>query len=406
MIAWLRTLWAAARDEAALIARERSILLVLVAVPLLYPAIVGWLYRAEDVRERPALLLDLDGSALSRRLALRLDATPGVAITGRPATLDEGVAALRDGQAELLLVVPADLSRRVRRGEPARLAVWAGGANLYTWGIAYPDVVAVVGALDAELAARAFMAHGLPPAAAAARAAPIATGDRNLFHPTGGYGRYFALGIMLIVVQQAVVVSMAFSAGVRRELGLDRAGRWPVAVGLGRALAHAPFWLGGVAFILGAVVPLMGWSGPSAAAMAVPFLGLVAVLVPVALSIATVVRDRLAAFQLLMFFSAPLFVASGFTWPASQLPASVRLVTAVFPATPALRALRVLSMKSSSLADVGPELLWLAVQLAAALLVAAVVVHRSWRRLPGFPWGLGPARPAPTPVTPSPEVQP
>jgi len=406
MTAWLRTLWAAAKDEAALVFRERSILLVLLAVPLLYPAIVSWIYRAEDVRERPALLLDLDGSALSRELALRIEATQGVSIAGRPASLDEGLAALRAGEAELLLVVPEDLSKRVKRGEPARLAVWAGGANLYVWGIAYPDVVAAAGSLDAELLARSLMARGLPPAAAAARAAPVATGDRNLFHPTGGYGRYFALGILLIVIQQAVVVSMAFSAGVRRELGLDAPARWPVAVGLGRALAHAPFWLGGVAFILGVVAPHMGWSGPSAAAMAVPFLGLVAVLVPVALSIATLVRDRLAAFQLLMFFSAPLFVASGFTWPASQLPASVRVVTAVFPATPALRALRVLATKSASLADVGPELLWLGAQLVVALAIAAVVVHRSWRRLPGFPWGPGPARPASAPTTPSAEVRP
>lgn len=406
MIAWLRTLWSAARDEAALVARERSILLVLVAVPLLYPAIVAWLYRAEEARERPALLLDLDGSALSRDLALRIDATPGVAVTGRPATLDEGLAALRAGEAELLLVVPEDLSRRVKRGEPARLAVWSGGANLYVWGVAYPDVVAAVGALDADLLARTLMARGLPPAAAAARSAPIATGDRNLYHPTGGYGRYFALGVMLIVIQQAVVVSMAFSAGVRRERGVEAPCRWPVAVGLGRALAHAPFWLGGVAFILGAVAPAMGWSGASTAALAVPFLGLVAVLVPVALSIATLVRDRLAAFQLLMFFSAPLFVASGFTWPASQLPASVRAVTALFPATPALRALRVLSMKSSSLADVGPELLWLGAQLAVALAVAAVVVHRAWRRLPGYLRIARPAAPTPVHAPSSAEVHP
>jgi ABC-2 type transport system permease protein len=123
----------------------------------------------------------------------------------------------------------------------------------------------------------------------------------------------------------------------------------------------------------------------------------------VALSIATLVRDRLAAFQLLMFFSAPLFVASGFTWPASQLPASVRAVTALFPATPALRALRVLSMKPAGLAAVAPELLWLGLQLVAALAIAAVVVHRSWRRLPGFPWGL---RQAAAPAPASPEVLP
>jgi len=60
-------------------------------------------------------------------------------------------------------------------------------------------------------------------------------------------------------------------------------------------------------------------------------------------------------------------------------------------------------MKPAGLSAVAPELLWLRLQLLAALLVAAVVVHRSWRRLPGFPWGL---RTAAAPAPPSTEVLP
>jgi ABC-2 type transport system permease protein len=105
-----------------------------------------------------------------------------------------------------------------------------------------------------------------------------------------------------------------------------------------------------------------------------------AAVVPVSVAVASLVPDRMSAFQILMFFSAPLFLASGFTWPASQMPAAVRAVMAVFPATPALRALRVLSMKSGELSAVAPELRWLAVQAVAFTALAAVVVLRPWRR--------------------------
>lgn len=88
----------------------------------------------------------------------------------------------------------------------------------------------------------------------------------------------------------------------------------------------------------------------------------------------------MSAFQIVMFFSAPLFVASGFTWPAGQLPMLAEVVTWAFPATPALRALRVLSMKSGNLRVVAPELLWLAAQAVFYAAAAALLITRPWQR--------------------------
>ncbi|ABC80961.1 ABC transporter permease [Anaeromyxobacter dehalogenans] len=377
--AWQDVLRASAREERGRIFRERSILLVLVAIPLLYPVIVAYLYHAEDARDRPALLLDLDGSALSRRVALELEATPELRVARRVASLDDGMAALRRDEAELLVVVPPDFSRRLKRGEQAQLAVWAGGANMYTWAIAYPAAVTVAGATGARVRAAAFLAKGMPPAVARARAAPIATGDRLLYHPTGSYGRYLAAGIFLVVLQQLVVVSLAFSAGARLEAGLPPAGREPLPLArlLGMAAAHAPFWLAGVVFIGLVLMPAMGWAGPSVLATATLLLAFAVVMVPVAIGLASLARDRMGTFQLLMFFSVPLFLASGFTWPPGQLPRAVELATAVFPATPALRALRVLVMKTGDLGAVAPQLAWLGALLVLHSAVAALVVHRA-----------------------------
>lgn len=388
MKAWLASFRLGLREELRLVfggrtRRERSgILTVLLAIPLLYPAVVAYLYHGEEARERPALVLDLDGSALSRRLALELEATPEIHLAGRPAGLEDGVAALRRGEAELLVVIPEDLSRQVKRGQRAQLAVWSTGGNVYTWSVAYPAAAAVVGAMDGELAARSFLSAGLPPEAARRRAAPIATGDWRLFHPTGSYGRYLAVGVLLIVIEQLVVVSLAFSAGVRRERGLPvGAAPHPLAHLSGMAAAHAPFWLGGSLFISCVLLPWMGWSGPSAAATAALFILFTAALAPVAVAVASLVPDRMSAFQTLMFFSVPLFVASGFTWPATQLPRAVEAATWIFPATPALRALRILSMKTGDLRAIAPELLWLLVQGLAYAALAAGLILRPWRRL-------------------------
>ena len=363
---WLRSLHQGLTEEWTILfgghARmERSgVLTVLLVIPLLYPTVVAYLYHAEDAQERPALLLDLDGSALSRRLTLDLEAAPELRFVGRTASLDEGQAALGRGEAELLVIIPDDLSRKVKRGERAQVAFWSPGGNVYTWSLAFTAASNVVATENAALAAGRFMRMGMPPAVARSRAAPIATGERRLFHPSAGYGRYLAVGVLLVVLQQLVLISLAFSAGVRRERGVPvGAPPHPLAHVSGMSLAHLPFWLGGAAFIGLVILPWMGWAGPSVLATSALLFLFVAVMGPMAVIMASLVPDRMSAFQILMFLSVPLFVASGFTWPAAQLPRAVELLTYAFPVTPALRAMRILSMKSGDLRAVLPELAWM-----------------------------------------------
>ncbi|MFO0581357.1 MAG: ABC transporter permease [Anaeromyxobacter sp.] len=367
------------RTERALLRRERSLLLVLLAIPLLYPVLVGWVYSPGPVRERPALLVDLDGSALSRRLALDLEASPDLAIVGRPSSLEEGVRALRRDEAEVLVVLPADLSAKVKRGEPAQVAAWTGGANLFTWGAAYPAVVASVTAENRALLAHTLSAAGLPPEAAARRAAPVAIGERLLANPAMTYGRYVVPGVLLVVLQQAILISLAFSAGLRREAGLPfgpgpRPGAWLA----GLALTHAPFWLGGVAFSTLGLLPFMGWAAPNPWAATGVFVAFALAQVPMGLLVAPLARTRMDAFALLAFLSAALFATSGFTWPAGELPLAVRAVVAVFPATSALRALRIVQA-GGALRDVALHLAWLAGLAGAwsAALAAALRVRGS-----------------------------
>jgi ABC-2 type transport system permease protein len=169
----------------------------------------------------------------------------------------------------------------------------------------------------------------------------------------------------------------------------------PLAHLAGMAAAHAPFWVGGLILVSLGVLPWMGWSGPSPLATAALFTLFVAALAPVAVAVASLVPDRMSAFQVVMFFSAPLFVASGFTWPAGQLPLAVDVATWAFPATPALRALRVLSMKTGDLRVVAPELRWLAAQAVLYAAAAALLVLRPWRRPAKSSAPLAPSVPVP-----------
>ena len=79
----------------------RATLLVMLGLPIFYPVVMSWLYAGNVAIERPTLVVDEDRSALSRQIQFRLDATQEIRVIGNPSTVDEGLDAVRRGDAEM-----------------------------------------------------------------------------------------------------------------------------------------------------------------------------------------------------------------------------------------------------------------------------------------------------------------
>jgi ABC-2 type transport system permease protein len=378
MLSVLRALGSGIGREWRLIRRHPSVLVVLLGLPVIYPVVVSALYARNQADERPALWVDADNSAASRALARDVDATQMIEIVGRPATLADGFAALRGQDVEMLIYVPDGFSRRLKRGEQAHLQVWASSVNVYTYGLSYPALYDVVLAHNGDLARRFLAAKGVAPEVARNRVPAVVASDRLLFQPTGAYGPFLVPGILLVVAQQVVLISLAFSIGWQRqeEGPPDDARRLPFLELVGRGLGHFSFYLLGNAFMVFAIPPLFGWSMQSAGWVFAIFAALALGTLPAALLVANLTRDRFIAFQLMMFFSAPLFLMSGFSFPLSQMPTYVQALAWLFPITPALEALRALSVKGTApAAALGPTLGTMSVQLCLWTLAALSSVY-------------------------------
>jgi ABC-2 type transport system permease protein len=375
----LRTAW---REPIDVVRRDRAVLLVLVAVPVLYPVVVSWLYAANQPVERPAIVVDADGSSLSRRLAFDLDATPEVRVVGHASSLEAGWDALVRRKAELVLYVPSDFSARVKRGEQADVKLWVNAANVLTYGVSYPAAATLVADWNQRLGAAWLERRGVAPQVAADRVMPIRAETRYLFRPLLGYGEFLVPGVLLLAVQQMVLIGLALSAGLARETRTapDDARRWPLAWVTGKGLGQAVFVVLGVAFIVGVVAPVFGWRFVVPASVAALFLLFALATLPMAVFAAELVEDRYASLQTLMFLTVPVLMMSGFAWPLAAMPAWVRAVSSMFPATFALRALRVLGSRTGSLGGVRGELVGMLV-CAATWAIAAVLAarFRRWR---------------------------
>jgi ABC-2 type transport system permease protein len=362
------------RDEwTRVLTRAPSVVVILVGLPLFYPLVLSWLYSADSVVERPVAVVDDDRSALSRRIAFDLDATPEAAVVLRPATLDDALRDLEEHRVEMVVWLPPDLSARIAHREQADVRVWVGAANVLTYGIGYPGIVNVVSNLNAEIGRDRLVVAGVAPQAAANRVLPVRTDTRIAFHPTLSYGSFLVPGILLLVVQQLMLIGLALSAGYQREKGnaSEGASERPWAWLWGKLAGQAAVHVAGMLFILLVVAPAFGWPFRSTRSVLALFGLFMVATAPMAVLFARFVPDRQAAFQVLMYLTVPLLMASGFAWPRDQMPTWIRDVSSIFPATPALQALRSISMRTGDLGVVRPQLELLGWQAAGWTLLAA-----------------------------------
>ncbi len=372
----LRFIGAVIRAEWHFMFREPTVLLILVIIPLFYAFLISTLYMRNQPVERPMLLIDMDNSELSRRLSTYLEATQDLAVAGRPATVDEGFALMKRSEAELMVLIPPDFSTDIKRGDQATLKLWVNSANILTYGFSYPAVANTVATLNAELTTRYFLSRGVPRPIAVEKASPLRTDERVLFAPTLLYGSFLITGIFLIIIQQVILLSLASSVGIRRERDLRATpAPYPFTDLEARFFAHSGFYVAAIAFFILVIFPLFGWPVRDPGAMILLFAAFSVALAPAAIAIAAFMPDRTASFQILMFVSTPLYLVSGFTWPLDQMPGWVQAFAALFPSTPALLALRVLSVKGGGIAAVTPYLLWMA-GLFLLYLAGAVTVIR------------------------------
>ena len=112
------------------ITHEQEVLSLLVLASVFYSLFYPTPYLRQMLRDEPVLVVDRDHTRLSRRFARWLDATEGVAVTGRTADLEAAQAAVRAGTVGGVVLIPEDFEGHVLRREPTVLTTYADGSYL------------------------------------------------------------------------------------------------------------------------------------------------------------------------------------------------------------------------------------------------------------------------------------
>lgn len=357
------------RKELRQIVRDRRTLTILIFVPAFFLLVYGYAL-SWDIRHVALAVDDRDHSAASRSVVASF-VNSGYFDLVADVRSEADVTRLMDrGEARIVLVLPAGLSRDLAAGRtvPVQVILNGDNANAATTVMGYALTI-----LQNESAR-------YRPAGGPAGAPLLSLESRVWYNPQLRSTLFLVPGLMAYIVMITAVVSTALSIVREKERGTMEQVRM------------AP--LGAMPFVLGKTIPYFIISLISTLAIllvamvmfGLPMRGswpllLVAVSLYLAgalglgLLISSIADTQQVAFQLALLASfLPTLMLSGFIFPIASMPAFLRGITYVVPARYFLVALRGIVLKG-----VGADVIWQ--QLAALTMYAAIVLTLASARL-------------------------
>ena len=92
--------------EFQLIFKDVGVMILVFAVPLIYPMLYSFIYYPEVVRDLPIAVVDLSKSSASRQYIRDLDATPDVKVANSSISMAEAVNMFKKRQVRGIVQIP------------------------------------------------------------------------------------------------------------------------------------------------------------------------------------------------------------------------------------------------------------------------------------------------------------
>ena len=353
--------------------RDRLTFAMAVGIPIIQLVLFGYAINT-DPKGLPTAVVSSDSSAVARSFVAALQNTGYFRVTHTGTREDEGEALIENGQAQFLVVIPPNFSRRLVRGERPAILVSVDATDPSASGNAIAALTVV---------ATQALQHDLtgPLRSLQSTAPPFELRVHRRYNPEGLSRYNIVPGLIGTILTMTMVMLTGLGMTRERERGtmenLLATPVRPIEVMVGKILPYVVIGyiqLGVVmlaAFLL-FEVPMVG---SFALLMAMIGVFIIANL-GVGFTFSTIARNQLQAVQMTFFFFLPSMLLSGFMFPFRAMPQWAQWIGEVLPLTHFLRIVRGILLKGNTAAQLLPEL-W---PMLAFLFVAGVIALKRYRQ--------------------------
>jgi ABC-2 type transport system permease protein len=374
---WHR-LWAIARKEVIQVLRDWRSLVIIAAMPIVMTLLYGYGVTL-DIKHIPVCVLDREGSQQSQDLLKRFQASEYFRIVGSFTSYSPILRGIDSGRCRLAIVIPYDFSERIAEGGTVGVQALLDASDDNTANIAMGYSEAVINGYSQQVQLDWLARNGIT------RVEPPLSLDARTWFNEDLESRAFILpGVIAIVMAvigtflTALTIAREWERGTMEQLVSTPV--TPLELVAGKLLPY---------FVIGMVATAM-CAGVSIFWFQIPFRGHVStlfgtsalflfVVLATGFWISAVARSQLVASQTALVATfMPAFLLSGFIFPLDQMPAPIRVISYLVPASYYDTILKGVFLKGITSGALRFDILFLA---AFAVLIGAVAVLSFRKRL-------------------------
>lgn len=354
--------WEICRYECRAVFTNQAILLTVFGGVLLYSFLYPLPYTKQIPRDQHVVVVNLDGSQLSRRLERMVDATPQVQLSARAYSIEEAQQIFIDRKMAGILVIPENFYRDLLQGRRPTLSFSGDASYFLVYGTVLEGLASSGQTLAAEVKILRMAMSGQALALAEEQYSAVKLNTQPVFNPTMGYVNYVIPAVFILILHQTLIMGAGIlGGGQNEERLLEGKGYWLEAAPWKLLLVRTSlfviiYWLlcmyyFGFGFSFYNIPHLADFSDLNV--LILPFLLATTFL---GISLGLLLPRRELATLLVLLSSMPLIFASGFIWPDSEIPAQLTAVIQFIPVIPAIKAFIGLNQMGADFSEILP--LW------------------------------------------------
>ena len=356
------------------------ILIVLVLGNVGYGFLYNLLYNTNVYKEAPIAIVDMSQSDLSRHFIDYIDATQEVKVVAKTQNFHEAKRMLIEREIVGFLYIPSELKSEIMKGNQVQCVVYGSTLSFLDYLNIYEAVNFASLDINSELLPEMIESLNMIDILFLANDKAVDIVSEPLYNTSEGYGTYLIPPVMVIIIFQTLMITVAMRCGEEKTTRLQDNKTTSlgssVKIVLGKAFANVMIYSVFSVFFLGLLpmifhLPHLGDSF-DIIVMMIPYLF---ASVFFCLSLSPFYTDSDMPLFIIVFMSVPLVFLSGISYPLELMPWHWKIFHYLIPTAPATLAFVKLDCMGGDLTNIRPEMITLWIQ-CAVYFVAAVLVRR------------------------------
>ena len=363
-------------QETLAIFKDSGAMLFCFVLPLAYPVLYSWIYNNEVVHDVPVVVVDDSHSALSREFIQKVDASPDVSVAYYAGSIHEAQSYIGHGEAYGIFYFPSNFATAVGRHEQAHASVYCDMSYMLTYKAIYMTAQNVSMAIGTEI--KIAKSGTYTDREAEIMSQPLDFEDVPIFNTTGGYGNFVLPGVLVLIIQQALLLGVGLLSGTEREKHFPMV-KNVIDAFFGKGIAFLLIFAVMLAYCTLVVPRMFGF------VMMVHFLDWLVFMTPYliacigfALVGSELIPFREAVMLTAVCTSVPFLFLSGISWPQSGIPGFWQGIGNCLPSTFAIRGFVRMSSMGARIGDVLPEFRALSILAIVYSLAALGIMYRRY----------------------------